>query len=263
MDIVDIPIPSSLQWSPRISPKVFSGAQFLALSLAICACASRTSLRVYRFKRVTVDDVFLILACLFFAASTGVIEYGKNLMYYSTYMNLGLVEHPVENYKHYGYVFSVVDNIVTVFVWAAIFCVKLSFVLFFRQLISRVRNVQIWWWLVFVAVCCAAPVNMFMGFYICPEFNENLIRSSCPTASIISKTYTYLWTSCILDIVTDLLVITIPVVLLWKVKIDLRRKIALLTVLCLSVFMIVISVVRIALIDAKAPNGRSAPDTPW
>ena len=236
-------------------------AQFLFLSLAIIAAGARTFTRIYRFKRITPDDCFLILACVFFAASTGVVEYGKTLVYTTTYINLGLVI-PPSGYPQAGLRFSIIDNIVTIFVWAALFCVKISFVLFFGQLIQRVRHIKIWWWVVFVIVCSAAPVNMFMGFYICPDFTLEL-QQKCSRQSIIDNTKVYLWTSCILDIITDMLVLSIPIALLWKVRIDLRRKMALLTVLCLSVFMIIISIVRIAFVHIQLPNGRGAPDTPW
>lgn len=54
-------------------------------------------------------------------------------------------------------------------------------------------------------------------------------------------------------------VLTIPVGLLWKVKIDLRRKLIIGAVLCLSIFMIIIAVVRIAF--ATSPSGST--DNVW
>lgn len=51
----------------------------------------------------------------------------------------------------------------------------------------------------------------------------------------------------------NLPVISVPVILLWRVRISLRRKLALGGVLSLSIFTIIVSIVRIA--GADLPNG--------
>ncbi|KAL8719419.1 MAG: hypothetical protein Q9225_003584 [Loekoesia sp. 1 TL-2023] len=56
-----------------------------------------------------------------------------------------------------------------------------------------------------------------------------------------------------LDIFTDVLLITIPVTLLWRVRISLRRKLVLGTILSLSIFTMIVSIVRIA--GGNLPNG--------
>lgn len=42
------------------------------------------------------------------------------------------------------------------------------------------------------------------------------------------------------------IVISIPTILLWRVKIALRKKLALASVLCLSIFLIIISIIKVA-----------------
>ena len=49
-----------------------------------------------------------------------------------------------------------------------------------------------------------------------------------------------------MDIVTDLMVVSFPLALLWKVRINLRQKIGLGLSLCLSLVMIIVSIVRIS-----------------
>lgn len=226
------------------------------------AAAARTSTRFYRFRKITIDDIFLVLAVLFFAASTVVIHISKPLIYHLSYLNLGLLI-PIGNFNPIALRYSILDNLATIFVWSSLFSVKISFLLFFKQLIERVRHIQIWWWIVFSLVCAAAPVNMFMGFFICPNFTLEL-SEACPTASIVSNTITYLYTSCILDILTDLIVLSIPVALLWNVKIDLRRKLALITVLGLSIFMIAIAIVRVSLVKiGRTGAPATQPDNIW
>lgn len=63
----------------------------------------------------------------------------------------------------------------------------------------------------------------------------------------------YLYATTALDIFTDLLIISLPVMLLSRVSISFKCKIILSMALCLSVFMIVICIVRAT--TCKLPNG--------
>lgn len=63
----------------------------------------------------------------------------------------------------------------------------------------------------------------------------------------------YLYTTTALDIFTDLLIISLPIMLLSKVSISFRRKIILGMALCLSILMIVICIIRVT--TCKLPNG--------
>jgi len=57
-----------------------------------------------------------------------------------------------------------------------------------------------------------------------------------------------------MDIVTDLLVVSFPIILLWKVQITMRQKLGLALFLCLSLVMVVVAVVRIAGIHLSRGN---------
>jgi len=63
----------------------------------------------------------------------------------------------------------------------------------------------------------------------------------------------YLYTTTALDIFTDLLIISLPIILLSKVSISLKRKLILGMALCLSIFMIIICIIRVT--TCKLSNG--------
>ncbi|MCJ1436598.1 hypothetical protein MMC27_005978 [Xylographa pallens] len=82
----------------------------------------------------------------------------------------------------------------------------------------------------------------------------------CSINHQLARERIYLATTTALDIFTDLLVLSIPIALLWKVKISLHRKLALGSMLCLSAFMIIIAIIRTAL--APLPENQVI-DTSW
>ena len=101
----------------------------------------------------------------------------------------------------------------------------------------------------------------------------------CPAGLQLHKERIYLIITTVFDVITDCLstscsrsdslckplrflfnsVISIPVALIWKAQLNLQRKLIIGSLLSLSVFMIVIAIVRTAL--ASLPNG--VVDTSW
>ena len=63
-----------------------------------------------------------------------------------------------------------------------------------------------------------------------------------------------------MDITSDLLVLSLPVSILWKVRISVRQKIGLAFSLCLSCIMVIVTIVRIAGIK---PRGSGSVDIVW
>ena len=57
-----------------------------------------------------------------------------------------------------------------------------------------------------------------------------------------------------MDITTDALVVSIPIVLLWRVRINFRQKIGLGTLLCLSLVMAIIAIARMSGINLTSKN---------
>ena len=63
-----------------------------------------------------------------------------------------------------------------------------------------------------------------------------------------------------MDIMSDILILSLPITLLWKVRISLRQKIGLAFSLCLSGVMIIVTIVRIAGIKQ---GGSGSVDIVW
>ena len=63
-----------------------------------------------------------------------------------------------------------------------------------------------------------------------------------------------------MDIMSDLLVLSVPVCILWRVRISVRQKIGLAFSLCLSCVMVIVTIVRIA---GMRPRGTGSVDIIW
>ena len=168
------------------------------MAIAIVAAIARTTMRITTFHRLNYDDMILIVSTLFLIAAT-VVEYEvRDLSYYQMTISLGFFREPPANFGQAMVNYEVLDQVASITTWGCIFSVKFAFVLFFKQLVERVRGLQRWWWCVFVTLCIAMPLNMFGGFIICANFTESLLGTADPwvsTASSLTGTCRNLYSS--------------------------------------------------------------------
>ena len=163
--------------------------------------------------------------------------------------------------------------------WIVIFSVKFSFIFFFKVLVKRLTNLNLYWrvvvWtnaVVFVLCICdifiACPNITLSGCKFLPvSFSSHIDKPAltiypipierCPsTDSIIIaqcwndphnlKPFIFTAIAISLDILTDVMIIAIPVRLLWGLQIRPRQKLRLGLSLCLSIFMIITALVKIS-----------------
>ena len=145
--------------------------------IAIIAAATRTAVRIHLQKRLLLDDVFLIIACL---ALTG----GFAVLYKSLH-TLFLIQHLTQegsaarndatsagiDVAAEVHKFQILDFVHEPLLWVVLFSVKASFLVFFRQLVSRIEHLIVYW----KAVCAVTVVSFAFcvcyAFIACPHTN--------------------------------------------------------------------------------------------
>lgn len=146
----------------------------VSLGVAILLAAARAVIRFRRFRRFFADDAFL-----FFATVTLVI--GTILFYIDVpeiYTQINVedgTEYPPADFVQQ--LLSDDKYLVTcaVLLWLTVFGVKFSFLLFFRQLIRRIRKLVLWWWIVFAILIPASLLCICQVFIACPAFGPALL----------------------------------------------------------------------------------------
>ena len=83
---------------------------------------------------------------------------------------------------------------------------------------------------------------------------------ACTGASAEHKTIRDVAITTAVDIMSDLLVLSLPISILWKVRISVRQKIGLAFSLCLSCVMIIVAIVRVA---GMVRGGGGSVDIVW
>ncbi|KAL8984580.1 MAG: hypothetical protein Q9205_001497 [Flavoplaca limonia] len=218
------------------------------LAVAVSLAFGRIYVRAKLNHKFYVDDGFFSLAVITLIAGTIMTYLDIPYIYLQQNVQAGSQAPPADFIQQL--LTSVkIQNAAVVLLSTTVFAIKLAFLAFFRGLIRRLKKLEIWWWCVLVIVILSSIFLICANFITCPYYDKRILVK-CVSPSALQRQNATLRAVSILDILSDLfspiLVISIPIALLWRVRVDLRRKLALGTMLCLSVFTIITVIVKIS-----------------
>ena len=268
---------------PRVSYPAYTASITITLVLAVGVTAYRTFFRLRYFKKLYLDDYFLFYVVA--ATITGnvlALWFQKGLWWRDIYA-LGGLDRPIppSEFAEMALWYLEMNHILTTILYSAVFTVKLSYLVFFRKLIGRVRALEIWWWIVLAILVPAGLAATFLPWWVCPAIHVEDFPSMSPTlatghvarylacgeADAVRSNVSHVhpriqvcdlrphqrraryshrspWyfpfspPNPLHDVLTSSLVISIPLHLLFHVKMDWHRKVVVASILCLSIVMI-------------------------
>ncbi|KAL8662845.1 MAG: hypothetical protein Q9202_004359 [Teloschistes flavicans] len=233
------------------------------LAVAVSLAFGRLYIRTRLNQKIHVDDGLFIAAVLFLIAGTVLTYIDIPYIYLQQNVQAGTEAPPADFIQQLLKSVKIQDAAV-VLLSGTILAVKFCFLSLFRSLIRRLRKLEIWWWFVLVIVVPSSIMLVCSNFISCSYFDERILGKlvlgldylvpadtkaivvKCVTSSALKRQNDTLKAVTILDIISDAFIISIPVALLWRVQIEMRRKIGLAAMLCLSVFTIITAIVRIS-----------------
>ncbi|MCJ1389307.1 hypothetical protein MMC18_002163 [Xylographa bjoerkii] len=234
---------SQTETTPRISITANRAVTGTLFGVAIISYATRTYIRAIFLKQFSTEDGFLLFAVICLCCATGLAYSSMQAQYDS----LAVIINGAEG----GLIFTLLDelpqiskeeNAAATLWWFVIVPVKMAYLFFFRRLISRLRNFNIWWWCVIAFTIPAGLACVAASWLTCPYFTATGVLWSAADDRVVRDTTI----TTVLDIVTDILVVSFPIALLWRVRIALRQKIGLAMSLCLSLVMAITAITRIS-----------------
>ncbi|KAL8857920.1 MAG: hypothetical protein Q9178_005539 [Gyalolechia marmorata] len=245
----------------RIAELGFKVASGVFLGIAITLAGGRTYIRIFQSHTLSIDDGLFFLAVVFLIAGTVVMYMSMPYIYFWHNIDPNTFQITPETLELLQRAWKLQASTSVLFS-LALFSVKLSFLMFFRSLLRGLRGLMLYWWCVFGLMVAVAIAFCCMIFIVCPYFDTRVLVR-CSTTATTATTKNTLQASVVLDIFTDILVITIPVALLWRVRISFRRKILLLFILSLSIFTMIVCIVRVAGVQLSDGSVDSAWATFW
>jgi uncharacterized membrane protein len=122
--------------------------------------------------------------------------------------------------------------------------VKINFLVFFRRLGANITTYSVFWYIVLFLTIACGVINIGLMDFPCVFPTFEYLMSSCQSRSTLKRAYDFMRVSVSLDAFSDALIICFPVVILWKVRISLRRKLILSATFGLVALTIAVTIVR-------------------
>ncbi|KAL9047918.1 MAG: hypothetical protein Q9162_007912 [Coniocarpon cinnabarinum] len=236
---------------PIVANRAATGVIF---GIAMCAYAFRCYVQLVVHKRFPAEDWLLLFSVVILIAAT-IIYYIQVALLYDA---LGVILHGFGS-SLFGETLkkipreSKLSNALDTLWWVILFSVKVAYLLFFRKLISRLTYLKRYWWFVVGFLFPAFVICEVVSWQTCPWSNTFKLIAKCSGPEASSRAIKVTATTTVFDILSDVLVASIPVCLLWRVRISTRQKVGLGMTLCLSLVMAVVALIRIA--GIRLPEG--------
>ncbi|MCJ1477280.1 hypothetical protein MMC13_005951 [Lambiella insularis] len=242
----------------NVPAATFFAVQWTLAGVALCFLVFRLYVRVQSYRRIYADDCLVIFAYSCLIGNNILWHTQLQAVYDSVALESGLLapsafwEWETINLLRSVLAFNFLFN-------CCLWAVKLSFLLFFWRLGQRARGHKIWWWCVLAITVAAWLVSVGDFQFACSvnSFDWILLNCSTPDSTAVEARDFRINTT--MDLLTDILIITIPVLMLWNVRIPTRMKLALFGIFSLTVFTMVFALVRLLVV----PTGTIATDLTW
>ncbi|KAI0533329.1 hypothetical protein GGR58DRAFT_487130 [Xylaria digitata] len=149
--------------------------------------------------------------------------------------------------------------IVLIFFYTGLWSVKFSFLMFFRRLGKNVDKRRYLWWAALIITIATYLVCIGTIQYKCLARPLEEIIAHCSSDTDIDFTLITLKVNTTLDVLTDVIIMTIPISLIWNVQIRLAKKLALIGIFSLVLVTISFAIVRVVVVSELTRQ----PDVSW
>ncbi|KAH6847735.1 hypothetical protein B0I37DRAFT_150748 [Chaetomium sp. MPI-CAGE-AT-0009] len=122
--------------------------------------------------------------------------------------------------------------------------VKLSFLLFFHRLGRQIPKYILFWWFVAFVTLASYGISIALIEYKCMLSSLEVIFFECTANGETARQWTYMVAYCTIDAASDLLILCLPIVILWKVRLTMRKKLILGAIFSLTLITVAVTIIR-------------------
>ncbi|KAH6683010.1 hypothetical protein B0J14DRAFT_136437 [Halenospora varia] len=241
-----------------INESAFMGCIWVFTCISFIFVCFRIFNRLRAFKRLWFDDILISVAWSMIFTSTILSQKTYKALYFST--RLTYLVNPSSEARSMSRrgldLSSGMMLAIQVLYYCTLLVVKLSFLVFFRRLVyaAKIRYLKVSWWVI-LFVTIATWVASLADVPFCGLLGSLPYDSHCMFWSD-RPMYPSLIANAVMDVVTDLLIMAIPIALLWKVQIQMRQKLGLAGIFGLMVITMAIAIIRVAVLDVMMDQPR-------
>jgi hypothetical protein len=231
----------------------------VACFFVVARCVARFS----EIKRLHVDDYWMITALLVLAVNAVLQTLQAPSLYYLVDVEAGRVP-AGEPLLVQGNIYVRYEFTIIALFWTVLWCVKASFLSLFHRLFDGLPKYRLWWWgvVVFAALAyvgcwiasaytCHPPSTYFQfGKFEYPHLvvshdKQTNLPGHCEKPIDVKGGNISISYSTAVDILSDMMIMVLPLRLLHKLQVSTRQKMGLVGVFTVGIAVVVTAIVRL------------------
>ncbi|KAJ5827337.1 hypothetical protein N7447_004100 [Penicillium robsamsonii] len=229
----------------RVPESVFLVVLWTLTGVSLIFVVFRIYAQVASFRRLFLDDFLVVFAWAIMLTAAVIWQVEGKVLYDLYAISAGEKPFTLEFLPRYN-TFMRFNAPFEILFYSALWCVKFSFMTLFYRISAKVKSLRIWW---FVVLFCTAGVYIASVAdieYKCSLGGLEYIITQCPQPRHVHYENRMFWANCAGDVITDLMILSIPFLVLWKTKISLRKKLILLSIFSATIFIMIVAIIRVA-----------------
>lgn len=150
---------------------------------------------------------------------------------------------------------------VLIFFWLTLWAVKCSLLFMFKPLTKGLPAYERVWWCVLALVVLTFIGTVISDFTSCHSMHAWFTAGLCTTPRDATAKAASLWYALAVDLLTDLLIMALPLRLLWNLRISFQQKFAVGIVFTVGIITMIFAIVRSVSLDGTTTAGQVS--TQW
>ncbi|KAF2123531.1 hypothetical protein P153DRAFT_303712 [Dothidotthia symphoricarpi CBS 119687] len=205
-----------------------------------------------RRKKLELQDYFIYAAFVFHIVMSALFIAATPHIYTITDVALGEIPPYLELTADAAYMTRVIYAAQICF-WLCLWAVKFSLLALYRNLMTGLPSfyMKLWWCV--VIICFLALVSVVaVSTHVCEDMHAFFTLAECNTAADVWDTMFCIYFAYAVDIVTDLLIMFLPLRLVWNLRIQRAQKICIRILFSSGFVCIAFATIRVATMGAHS-----------
>ncbi|KAK4196116.1 hypothetical protein QBC40DRAFT_314240 [Triangularia verruculosa] len=241
-------LPNGGSGEPFIHWQAFNGTIWAFTGLTLITLAIRLYTRWRTFRKLYWDDGLVIIAWLIVFINSVVWATQWWNMYAIVWWGAGLQPYPPELDDIKRWMDSMLAMQLLIF--TCLTCVKVALLLFFRRLYGRseTKRQKQYWWFSLISTLVVYVISMATPQFKCYTNDFIYINDHCNSGWFVTESLIIMTVVTVLNLLTDIFILAIPVNIVWSLQIRWRKKLALVGLFSLTFITMAIAIVRIVVL---------------
>ncbi|OJD19057.1 hypothetical protein AJ78_00929 [Emergomyces pasteurianus Ep9510] len=233
---------------------------YVMIALTSVFFVGRFGLRFWKSVGFQLEDLFVVLSWLSFLAMTILYLIVLPRLYRLTaFLADGKI---YDEFMDDALFIKKIFFTTTLLLWVSLWSVKFSLLVLYRRLLSRLKTEIRLWWAVLIFTVLNLIGCIISNLTSCSSLSAWFSLTGCTSDSEVKAQLASLYYSFAVDVITDIMIMALPVKLLWSLQLPLVQKASLGGLFSIGFVCIAMATTRVIQIGSKA-NNNSTPSSSW